>query len=465
MSLQSTPRPLNGPTSTYHVNTRTFDDKKAITLGPRKNIAKIDGLFIGLKLVNEMDGSSINPHAGSFTSHSHNIKNPEVPISLSTKRGTVTSSNGAESVPLDQQLSQNPSPPNYDWSSIIKVREGMKEVWRCLQGTFEGSPAPQIRAVQMLYQNFSDFCDAGALSIRATLTGAIPNQLKQVFALTSMAFVILDLLPKTSQSPGNDIWKDICTWRNAIVNLDEQNTFHLVVEILWPVASAHLCTLPAHNDSPALRIPLQFRPSDFTRPSSSTALLPNYMGSQCSSVLVNSSDISSHTPLSSYPSTYSDPYLHQQSTDEVDQNYDLNGPFSWLQGPICSNGGPFPSTANDQAYHASQEASMSPTSLRDTDAFRAIEMYCSHMGELPYLLSGKGMTVKVAESCSAFVIENSQTRDQMSRVLLERLQSRSGSTNCYFRALLSAVESFVERGCLRSVGEAGNFMFTVGKVG
>lgn len=419
MSLQSTPRPLNGATNAYHVNTRAFDDEEAIGLGPRRIIAKIDGLFIGLKLANEVDGSSINPPAGGFTSHSLIIENPEVPIQdrnpLYTELGTVqdASSTGPERMLLGQHLSENSSRPNYDWSSILEVRAGMEEIWQRLGETLERSSSPQILAVQMLFQNFRDFCDAGVLSIRATLTGAIPNQLREVFALTSMAFVVSDLLRKTGQLSSNDIWKDIRTWRNAIVNLHEQNTFHLVVEILWPVAGAHFYTLSA---------------------------------------------------------TYSDPYLDQLSTYEFNQNNDLNGSSWWLQGPIRSNEEPFfgeltfNSAANLQAYHASQEASMPPTSLRDTDAFRAIQMYCSHMGELPYLLSGNGMTAKDVESSSAFIIENSQTRDRMNRVLLEPLQSRSGSTNRYFQALLSAVESFVERGCLQSIGEAGNFMFTVGKV-
>lgn len=421
MSLQSTPRPFNGSTNAYHVNARALDDEEAIGLEQRRIIADIDGLFIGLKLAN-VDGSSINSHAVGFTSHSLNIpvENPEVALQdqnpLSTERGTVldASSTGPERITLGQHLSEISSRPNDDWTSIFEVRAGMEGIWHRLGETLESSSSPQIRAaVQMLFQNFRDFCDAGVLSIRATLTGAIPNQLREVFALTSMAFVVSDLLRETDQLPSDDIWKDVRTWRNAIVNWHEQNTFQLVVHILWPVAGAHFYTLSA---------------------------------------------------------TYPSPYLDQLSTYGFDQNNDLNGSSSWLQGPIRSNGesffgeSTFNSATNPQSYHASQEASMPPTSLRDTDAFRAIWMYCSHMGELPYLLSGNGMTAKDVESSSAFLIENLQTRDHMNRVLLEPLHSRSGSTNRSFQALLSAVESFVERGCLQSIGEEGNFMFTVGKV-
>ena len=487
----------------------------------QKALAQIDGLFAGLNYLDKTE-PSIEPAfldtspSNSFTTQSWcdldtpvNAYSDELEITPTTSQTVFDFGDDGD---RDTGSTSEPDPRKYDWSSICNVRDGMDVLWETIESVAEDLKSLHVDDLRRYYGNARTLRETGVFAFRSTLTGPAPSDLRNVFAFTSLTYVVQSLLHEKGRLEECDILDGIQVWMNTIQDEGERRLFQILAERIWPEAKTHLhfIDLPnyPHRDIPS-PVPMPQHQSSWDNNHSAPEEVEQSTVQQFGSVAWQDHVSSAQN----YPYMGGMQYnywptegqadlgasLMAQTVNNITNNahdcwqwYQFSqfrdfGPDSFNSGQECSNlvltqpstqlveGGHLDSqssgyvSVNIESVEAAPdplqgEVSITTSNLRETKMFYALLLFFELLGQLPYILSGKGLTAKGLESCLTFCQVQQKKRKQIRKEFLKPLKQHKVFENPCFRALLWMAKQFVDRGNLQSVEEVRAYLLTVGRV-
>ena len=455
--------------------TKPRNDNASSPFCSRSLVTNIDGLHTGLRIASEV--LALDSRAFDFSQgyDTWDIEGLDLRRTVQYPRGDCVAFAKTSAIDPSNATSYrliNSSSPlrGHDWSPILQIRGGMEYIWQRLMSFSGNVPLSVIIIIREAYGCFREFCETGIRSIRKALSSAAPSNFKEIFALTSMAHVISILLNKAGRMSEQDILADLHVWRDAILDLEEREAFRVLVELMWPDVKRHLNSPLAQYDPLQPTLPPRLIPSEthgfraVPSPNSQSTDIPDS---------VVPADVSGRKPYDTTQSPHRLVYPSLNLKHPVPcASYQMHGQgdiFKWHQSTASGHEEVSPcdllvGLPSEDRVGREAPGGFSSTPLKQTKMFYAIEIFCAQMGELPFFLTGMGMTAKDPLECLAYAARNSTALEHIRQALLESLYHRPGFGNAYFRGLLSATEMFIEHGCLQSIGKVSRYMLTVGEV-
>lgn len=489
----------------------------------QKALAEIDGLFAGLNFLDRIESS-----ADEASSTASPPGHPTARCSGSPEGSfddgifeelegfTTTSQQTPDPVYHDEPaIRAGPErlPPAYDWTPIRNVRDGMEMMWKNFEAVAQDINSPQVNDLQQYYGTARTLRETGVFAFRSSLTGPAPNTLKEVFAFTSLAYVVQSLLRDRERLKTIDILDGISMWMNAISDAGERQLFQKLAGRLWPEAQNHLHFIPLLDKRDINVPPLTHRPqpqfswngnpfvSDSIEDQISEPL--TFQGSQELMFWKQHHTVANEPDFSSWP-------MHDQVSVEAacmtqaacSMSENTHECWQWNQFLPLENTGlqqfDFNQDNSGQTLEISharppeaafwQAEQQAPAEIRcngpidpvsqahindmpiTTPKLQATKMFCAILilfeilGELPFLLSGRGLTARGLQSFNPFSTQQKRQIKQIRNKILKPLKKKTDLDDPQFRALLSMSKQLVHRGNLQSIDETRSYLVTVGKV-
>lgn len=489
----------------------------------QKALAEIDGLFAGLNFLDRIESSTdeasstASPPGHPTTRCSGSPEGSFDDGIFEELEGlTTTSQQTPNPVYHDEPaIRAGPErlPPAFDWTPIQNVRDGMEVMWKNFEAVAQDINSPQVNDLQQYYGTARTLRETGVFAFRSSLTGPAPNTLKEVFAFTSLAYVVQSLLRDRGRLKPTDILDGISMWMNAISDTGERQLFQKLARRLWPEAHNHLHFIPlldkrdinvpplihrpqpqfSRNGNPCVsefigdRVsrPLAFQDSQepmFWKQNHTVANEPGFpswpMHDQASVEAAHMTQATYSMSENTHESWQWNQFLPLENTGL--QQFDFNQNNSGL-APKTSHARP-PEAASWQAEQQApaeigytgpidpvsqvhiNQMPITTSNLQATKMFCGILILFEILGELPFLLSGRGLTAKGLKSFNPFSTQQKKQIKQIRNKILKPLKREEELDDPRFRALLSMSKQLVHRGNLQSIDETRSYLVAVGKV-
>lgn len=498
-----------------------------------KALAEIDGLFAGLNYIDKTDSSKQKADPAreygkgqiSFSRYETELDvqllsqaDEEMHLPYRGKEGSNAELHESET---PQSIHESKLSSRYHWSSIRNVKKGSEHLWQRFDAVADNLDRPAINKIRNKYNDARGLREAGVFAFRDTVSGAAPSDLRQVFALASLSYVISCLLCKEGLIAKTDILSGIQLWRDAIQDDGERKAFVQLAGELWPEAHEHFHFIdlnPPPHDNPE---ELPFQPNCWTGNANGHAPLGAFQGgdqqlqSNIVDEVINMSFPEPPYELSGFNYCMAPCYscggsqaqgynsfgnshdsMESQLLNQMDQTHQTfhwsgfqNLPFNrledaeWLSlipddppgdasGPSNSHTSTFQSScfSNATRIRGPGEASQSEGTvnqcegLRGTKTFKAIGLYLRQLSSLLCLLSGRGLTAKTPESVAAFNDGQQDLKIMIQEQYLDTLVNSQISISSQARAILALAKKFVKLGYLQSFSEVQDYMIIVGRV-
>lgn len=459
--------------------------------------AEINGLIAGLRYQDQTDdyrapetsAASISPSSCGFTCHTDMPGIPQYPTEITDENfedpPASTGEMKRQSATAGAAPATEHQPNASHWASIRSFREETVFHHERFQKLCHELEDPTISNLLETYPDAKDIRDVGAQLVKDVLEGFRPDKLPLVFAFTSFAYSISQLLFKKGRMEKSEILADINVWRNLISNTKERQAFERIAQKLWPEARDHIHFIPVITHRYPRNAPIHGFPSPvFGNP------------------VASSFPISPSLPMNEQPdlSTAAFSIGHQDSfgsgadcnytgnlVDVMNRSYeefhfaDFDVLSNISQQPLLdiswtqSNGvdePPDPSCTSTtaDASNGGQEqrpwTTLAPgeTNLCDTGMFLAVLIFLQDIAGLVYVLSARGLgwrrhkLYKAEENSQAAFCTAARAKFFEPRVRSPQFQTPA------FSALLSLAEKLTEGGILRSIAEIRFYLVSVATV-
>ncbi|KAH7156671.1 hypothetical protein EDB81DRAFT_397979 [Dactylonectria macrodidyma] len=457
----------------------------------KKALAEVDGLLAGLTYFDTTEHLSLGVENG-------------LPDDLEQEINDLT----VQATPEGETQPTHDSNPNEtssesrrrDWSCIRDVRDGMEILWNEFDKLVTKLNNDAINDLRGGYRDAQGLREAGVFAFRNTITGPAPNNLKSIFAFTSLSYVVSCLLRDRKRLPEESVLSGVQTWRNAIQDRDERNAFTTLAKDLWPEAKNHIqfldfgMTEKGWHGGEVLRGDQWASVGEGVVVSGPDAFLSHHMPlhnfisptmpmvEQYQPPLAQDFNTG---PTQSYHVNHTNPTPEQGLMDHVidltDLTYDTFELFRFtdIEGssdfPVTDEGGPsgLPPEMQylDQPGSRSQtesddmtddepvpDTSISREALQNTELFRALSTFLKDMYQLLYILSGMEMTARLLE-------EHRNFGDRFDREYFWPLLTAPGyDKDAPSHGILWMAKKFVSFGHLQTVEEVKAYMYIVGPV-
>ncbi|KAK4245419.1 hypothetical protein C7999DRAFT_34182 [Corynascus novoguineensis] len=457
--------------------------------------AEINGLIAGLRYQDqaedhrapETSAPSFSPSSRGFSCHTDMPGIPQYPSEITDENlenpPTSTGEMKRQSAATGAAPATEHQPNASHWASIRSLREETAFHHERFQQLCEELKDPTISNLLETYPDAKNIRDVGAQLVKDVLEGIRPEKLELVFAFTSFAYSISQLLFKKGRMEKSEILADINVWRNLISNTKERQAFELIAQRLWPEARDHIHFIPVI----AHRYPRNAPIHGFPSPVSGNPVASSFPISP--SLPINEQpDLST----AAFSTGHQDPFgsgadcnytgnlvgLMNLSNEEfhfadfdVLSNNIFQQPLSdigWTQ-PNGVHEPPDPSCTSARADGSNDGQEQPPwatlvmgeTSLCDTGMFLAVLIFLQDIAGLVYVLSARGFGWRRHRICKAE--ENSQAAfctTARAKFFEPRVRSLKFQTPA-FSALLSLAEKLTEGGILRSIAEIRFYLVSV----
>ncbi|KAK7418240.1 hypothetical protein QQX98_004024 [Neonectria punicea] len=452
-------------------------------------LSEIDGLFAGLSYLDKTESS------GLAKERADDLDRELDALSTSAAQQN-TNTNGPDPRPQSRRR---------DWSSIRDVRDGMEHLWKEFDELADELNTDVVNNIRNYYGDAKGLRETGGIAFRNTLTGPAPSDLRKIFALTSLSYVVSCLLRDRNRLAEEDILAGIQVWMNAIQDPEEREAFIALAERLWPEAKNHLHFVPVEMSEDSRRTAASLRRDPWTCMSisdQSINLFPDQPVPFSNSLNITMPVMETYPspPLPvvsiSEPSPSGDAHVLNRTPQQVLENHvytltdltqdsvqwwefserspDIYAGISTL--PIASQGGPSvlpPDTgqyldgpnpiaqgaANDVfADGVTFEVPISPERLQRTTLFTVFFLFLDDLDQLLRNLSGGGMTLKDPSPAYACVQEQQQIKDRINEELMSPLMEEGRSKDASSRGIVSVANRFVSMGYLQTIEEVMLYM-------
>ncbi|KAL2198279.1 hypothetical protein P885DRAFT_34508 [Corynascus similis CBS 632.67] len=422
--------------------------------------AEINGLIAGLRYQDQTDdyrapetsAASISPSSCGFTCHTDMPGIPQYPTEITDENfedpPASTGEMKRQSATAGAAPATEHQPNASHWASIRSFREETVFHHERFQKLCHELEDPTISNLLETYPDAKDIRDVGAQLVKDVLEGFRPDKLPLVFAFTSFAYSISQLLFKKGRMEKSEILADINVWRNLISNTKERQAFERIAQKLWPEARDHIHFIPVITHRYPRNAPIHGFPSPvFGNP------------------VASSFPISPSLPMNEQP----DLKFHFADFDvlsNISQQPLLD--ISWTQSngvdeppdPSCT------STTADASNGGQEQrpwTTLAPgeTNLCDTGMFLAVLIFLQDIAGLVYVLSARGLgwrrhkLYKAEENSQAAFCTAARAHFFEPRVRSSQFQTPA------FSALLSLAEKLTEGGILRSIAEIRFYLVSV----
>jgi hypothetical protein len=313
------------------------------------------------------------------------------------------------------------------WAAIHNLRDETASQYQRLQQLLCRNPGDAtISRLLNVYPDAQSIRNKGAQLVKDVLEGFQPRGLSLVFAFTSFAYAISQLLYKNGHIDKSEILADLNAWRGLIPDMGERQAFDLIAQTLWPEAKNHLHFIPVPT-------------------------------------------ISRNSTLYDEGLLWSSSARREPSGDQSTCQY----PPDWVQ-PSSLDGlahQPYRSRASDVPGEREQLGSVKPVGtkvrLDDTGMFLAVIVFLQDIAELVYILSGSSLSSRRHKLYKAEEREQDAFYKNAREIFFAPRYDAYNAPNPEwpaFFALLSVAETFTKDGLLRSISEVRHYLASVAPV-
>ncbi|KPM43030.1 hypothetical protein AK830_g3566 [Neonectria ditissima] len=482
-------------------------------------LSEIDGLINGLSYLDKTESAGHGESATSSPALDRKIADDLEQELDDLSTGTAQH--------LSQHTSTNgPDPrPQYrrrDWSSIRDVRDGMKLLWKEFDELAEELDMEVVNNIREYYGDAKGLRGTGGIAFRSTLTGTAPNDLRKIFALTSLSYVVSCLLRDRNRLAEEDVLAGIQIWMNAIQDQEERKAFTTLASRLWPEARNHLHFVHLEMSEESRRTAAALRRDPWVDMSNvsmsnggpSPDLFPDQhipFGN-----LMNSA-VPSTEPYSYYPSpplpfvsnleplqpasAHMSNNTSQQELEEdlyiltdltrnsvhfggfincMEESPDIYGAFPTL--PVASQEGlsalppeigpclddmnmMAPGTIAEMSeIRVSDKEPSSQERLQQTRLFQVFLIFLEDLDQLLRNLSGGGMTLKDLSLAFACVQEQQQVKDRINEEFILPLIEESHLKDAPSQGIVSVASRLVNLGYLQTMEKVEVYMLSIASV-
>ena len=130
------------------------------------------------------------------------------------------------------------------WAAIRNLRDETAFHHQRFQQICRDLGDHTISKLLEIYPDAQSIRNKGVQLVKDVLEGFRPHELSLVFAFTSFAYAISQLLYKNGRIDKDEILVDLNTWRSLISDSGERQAFDLIAQKLWPEARDHLHFIP-----------------------------------------------------------------------------------------------------------------------------------------------------------------------------------------------------------------------------
>lgn len=459
----------------------------------KRALSEIDGLLAGLSYLDETD--PLTPRPG---------KGPADAIELELDGFLNQESPSEPAAPYQNQDNNTTNPGaktrSTDWSCVRNVRDGMNRQWQQFSDLANELNNDAIKKIRGDYGNAKGLRETGVFAFRNTLTGPAPNDLRKVFAFTSLSYVVTCLLRELGSLPKEEkVLSGIQVWMNAIQDSKERRAFTILASRLWPEAKNYIHFFDLETPE-GRQTGATLRRDQWDGPIEDALL--------CQHIPPIDNDIRSIMPWADLyqpaviPVSNLEP-LQQGHTDSPDRiptqafldhvyhltdlTFDSMGCCQYLNKipgiddgssalPVTDQGGlpglppetgqTFDPVPMNQAEEngATEDRGVSVECLKKTQLFTVFSILFKVLKQLCFVLSGQGMTAKDLSSFLAFFQEQQSTKDHIDEEFMRPLRDEGGSKDAPSQAIVSVASKFVNLGYLQTVEEVTAYMTIIGRV-
>lgn len=464
----------------------------------KRALSEIDGLLAGLSYLDETD--PLTPRLGKAPADA-------IELELDGFLSRESPSEPATTYQNQDDNTTNPGPKtrSTDWSCIRNVRDGMNLQWQQFNDLASELNNDAINKIRGDYGNAKGLRETGVFAFRNTLTGPAPNDLRKVFAFTSLSYVVTCLLRELGSLPKEEkVLSGIQVWMNAIQDSKERRAFTILASHLWPEAKNYIHFFDLETPE-TKQTGATLRRDQWTGSSDSLdAILCQHMppiGNDIGSIMPSANP---YQPVA-IPVSNAEP-LQQGHTDIPDRNpthgfldhvyhvtdltFDTVEFWQFLKIPGIDDGssalpmtdqgglpglppesgqgfGPVPMSPaeEDDATEDSSrpDSGVSVESLKKTQLFTVFSVLFKVLKQLCFVLSGQGMTAKDLSSFLAFFQEQHSIKDHIDEEFMRPLRDEGGSKDAPSQAIVSVASKFVNLGYLQTVEEVTAYMTIIGR--
>jgi len=502
----------NGPLHLCRINA-TYSQREAT----RRAVAEIDGMFAGLKYLDKMQKSTIDPLVdddfGPPSSFDEDWSWPgpedlfpsDTEHPLFIRELALFGQDAADSIRpdgagTDPEQPVPPTQPAIDkekaWEGLLVLRISMRGEFRHFQQAVSKSTSVPLHDLKLCFASSTSLIDRGILVCRDVLAGMVPGTLSEIFAFACLSHAISRILVRRKRMLPNQVLLGLPRWRDCIFDSQEREAFDTLASEMWP---SSFCS-PAKGDGSDLpgypvggatlntNVPeIQDDASQFLQwPARVISDEMRYGFQPDRDVLpwttLTGSEFGFHRLQVLEEGTDSHRYAVPQGIDPRDPRFcepELSIPgysFCRYSPPIGSaylspNIGiassiPDAPPSSRGLYNFQIDERVSECTafnLRNTVGFLAVSAFITETGEKFYRLSASGMTVTQGGTGSAFAERRSKAERKLRSEFLGPLK-RAGAKDVRFLALLSVAKAFVVLGHLRTEEEVQKYMLQVSEV-
>ena len=386
------------------------------------------------------------------------------------------------------------------WAAIRSLREETAFHHERFRKLCRDLGDPVISKLLETYPDAQSIRNKGAQVVKDVLDGFRPRELSLIFAFTSFAYAISQLLYKDGRIEKCEILGDLRAWRSLITDPTEGRVFERIAQGLWPESKEHLHFI----DIPVAAQRREMNPLFPGIPSSGASIggsatpgfadmLPAHrqgVAEQNACLypmdqfnLTNldaapyadthrpllSPDIGSYTGHLMNLSNEAFDYAALLATGPTGNLFPHSPPGSGsglvgcLNSPVPPNGAAGAS-ARRTDQPPSSEAGPKEMRLDETVMFLAVLVFLQDIAELVYTLSGRSLASRPQKLYKA----EEKRQEALYRSVLEAFfmprYARRDVTLPAFLALLSVAEKFIKSGLLRSVEDVKHYLVSVASV-
>ena len=442
-------------------------------------LAEVDGLFAGFrfleKIETKQDLNSTFSHADTASAASHpdeplgrsHVSSPEALHNSSIdhegahdasspqplhKSSSASTPSGLADTSLPASLIEEPGRSH--WALLKTVKEASDAHHQEFQGVeCEAGTAPLVLRLKQQFDTPKKLRERAGQVHRDILSrdDAEPTTLGDVFAFSFLSYVVCRQLVQRGRLVEANILCGLRHWLDAIVDLEERAAFAWLARKLWP-QQAHYLSPSEPPDAP---------PEHYMLNASST-FMPRLVRLSPDLSAGNDQDSNGYHPFQYQPQTVDPAALHGTNvhlphTDHFSPHtlgiFDPKPSDSLFADFVYLDSGPV-----SVGYEGLDPAAGHQESLQNTVIFAVLQRFIKELGDLPYLLSGRGMTV-----CDP---RSGLGQGKFSKAIAAGFFHPRARTSCprSFRALLSITKRWVDLGYLRSTGAVETCLIDLGRV-
>lgn len=349
-----------------------------------------------------------------------------------------------------------------------------------------------------IYPDAQSIRNKGGQLVKDVLEGFRPRELSLVFAFTSFAYAISQLLYKTGRIDKSEILADLNAWRSLISDAGERRAFDLIAEKLWPEARDHLHFIPiptgprvaaVYNSDflwnsvkladSAVPDCLGFSADGQASGDQSTCLYPTnsfglgntfpYTGTANA---VATDFVGGHTNHIMNVSHEKFDFAALDSVSQASLFPELPG-LDWTQSNRVNPDDQPPrievasAPGNGEQIRSIKSVESKEVKLDDTGMFLVVIVFLQDIVDLVYILSGSSLSSRRHKLYKAEEREQDAFYKSAREALFTPLYEAYNAPNPKspaFLALLSVAEKFTEDGFLRSIAEVRHYLVSVAAV-